>query len=67
MDPSSPPVMRTFHLLKTPDILCANVSNETVTDGLATDGLATTLPEHVSTRVQKQPSQINPKGAVHEA
>ena len=24
MDPSSPPVMRTFHLLKTPDILCAN-------------------------------------------
>jgi hypothetical protein len=30
-------------------------------------GLATTLPEHLSTRVQKQPSQINPKGAVHEA
>jgi type I restriction enzyme, S subunit len=24
MDPSSPPAMRTFHLLKTPDILCAN-------------------------------------------
>jgi hypothetical protein len=24
MDPSSPPVLRTFHLLKTPDILCAN-------------------------------------------
>ena len=24
MDPSSPPVMRTFHLLKTPDILLAN-------------------------------------------
>jgi hypothetical protein len=24
MAPSSPPVMRTLHLLKTPDILCAN-------------------------------------------
>src|ERR1039458_4043752 len=24
MDPSSPPVKRTLHLLKTPDILCAN-------------------------------------------
>src|ERR1035438_8576860 len=24
MAPSSPPAMRTFHLLKTPDILCAN-------------------------------------------
>ena len=30
-------------------------------------GSATTLPEHISTRVQKQPSQINPKRAVHEA
>ena len=26
MVPSSPPAMRTFHLLKTPDILCANDS-----------------------------------------
>jgi hypothetical protein len=26
MAPSSPPVMRTFHLLKIPDILCANDS-----------------------------------------
>jgi hypothetical protein len=26
MDPSSPTVLRTFHLLKTPDILCANDS-----------------------------------------
>src|ERR1019366_4298495 len=26
MAPSSPPVMRTLHLLKTPDILCANDS-----------------------------------------
>jgi hypothetical protein len=30
MDPSSPPVMRTFHLLKTPDILLANDSRQTV-------------------------------------
>jgi hypothetical protein len=32
-----------------------------------TSGWATTRPEHVSTRVQKPPSQIDPKGAVHEA
>jgi hypothetical protein len=32
MDPSSPPVMRTFHLLKTPDILLANdTANPSVT------------------------------------
>ena len=40
MDPSSPPVKRTLHLLKTPDILCANDRrvagiNEMVTDGSA--------------------------------
>src|ERR1035441_8243264 len=28
MAPSSPPDMRTFHLLKTPDILCANDSGQ---------------------------------------
>jgi hypothetical protein len=28
MVPSSPPAMRTFHLLKTPDILCANDSRQ---------------------------------------
>src|SRR5260370_27326790 len=54
MVPSSPPAMRTFHLLKTPDILCANdnrllvnyqlVNRLISTDGLATDGLATILP-----------------------
>lgn len=30
MVPSSPPAMRTLHLLKTPDILCANDSRPTV-------------------------------------
>ena len=66
MDPSSPPAMRTFHLLKTPDILLANDNRQTGHYLSVTAELATTLPEQ-STRVQKPPSQIDPKGAVHEA
>jgi hypothetical protein len=42
MAPSSPPEKRTLHLLKTPDILCANDNRLLVNYYFVTDGLATT-------------------------
>jgi hypothetical protein len=40
MDPSSPPEKRTYHLLKTPDILCANDSGHPFSNNFGN----TTLP-----------------------
>jgi hypothetical protein len=40
MDPSSPPVKRTLHLLKTPDILLANDSRPTGNYSLSIDHFA---------------------------
>jgi hypothetical protein len=55
MDPSSPPVMRTFHLLKTPDILCAN---DTVK----------TLSNYVDNELQGEGSvQLVPQGPGHSS
>jgi hypothetical protein len=45
MDPSSPPVKRTLHLLKTPDILLANDSGKIVLYHFVIAGLATMRPE----------------------
>jgi hypothetical protein len=43
MAPSSPPEKRTLHLLKTPDILCANDNRLSVSDSLSNNPELTSL------------------------
>src|SRR5258708_18419796 len=60
MVPSSPPEKRTFHLLKTPDILCANDVYPDVIFPLLTGGSLSTRNPDAVTKLKETLAHLHP-------